>query len=324
MKIGNKLTTKGPIPNVAMGLSAGLRHDTTRRPRDIRAVGLDSIDIAADRRPLNEERVRELAESFRTVGLLQPIGLRMKPDGFNMRYDLIWGAHRLAAAKLLAANDPEHSSIAAAVFDEEMPDEGCRLAEIAENLHRQELTPAERAANTTAYAGWLKKLGLVQTAGQKSGKARRKDSKTSRLTISQPTVHEKMAADFGVESRTLDRRHQTAIQLAERQGLKVEGAKSLEAMSADQLIEVGDKAMEATHNESARVNNKNKSSPKKIKEPLTSEEATAIWLKLLESLPEYQRPQVARAASAWTKHNHVLLGDIDTKYGQARTITMRL
>jgi hypothetical protein len=57
---------------------------------------------------------------------------------------------------------------------------------------------------------------------------------------------------------------------------------------------------------------------------LSFEEALAIWFQFLESLPERQRPQVARAASDWTRKNHVLLGDIDIKYHQARTITMRL
>jgi Protein of unknown function (DUF3102) len=65
---------------------------------------------------------------------------------------------------------------------------------------------------------------------------------------------------------------------------------------------------------------------KKAKEakPLSAEEATATWLTFFESLPENQRPAVARAAFGWTKHNHELLGDIDIKYGQTRTLKMTL
>jgi hypothetical protein len=65
---------------------------------------------------------------------------------------------------------------------------------------------------------------------------------------------------------------------------------------------------------------------KKVKEakPLSAEEAIATWLTFFESLPENQRPAVARAAFGWTKHNHELLGDIDIKYGQTRTLKMTL
>lgn len=59
-------------------------------------------------------------------------------------------------------------------------------------------------------------------------------------------------------------------------------------------------------------------------QPLMPEEATSIWLCLLNSLPERQRPAVARAAFHWTKSNHSLLGNIDVKYGQARTMEIAL
>ena len=66
-----------------------------------------------------------------------------------------------------------------------------------------------------------------------------------------------------------------------------------------------------------------KRKPKELK-PLTPEEAAAIWLTFLKSRPEIQWPSVARAAFAWTQQNHVVLGDIEIKYRQSRTVSMHL
>jgi hypothetical protein len=57
---------------------------------------------------------------------------------------------------------------------------------------------------------------------------------------------------------------------------------------------------------------------------LTSDEAAIVWIKLLDSVPERQRPAVARAAFTWTKNNHVMLGNIDSKYGQSQMMKIAL
>ena len=82
-------------------------------------------------RPLNAEKVAELAESIAQVGLLQPIGVR--PDG-----TLVYGYHRLEACKRLGWTE-----IPAVVVDGD--DLRAELAEITENLGRNELTLLERA-----------------------------------------------------------------------------------------------------------------------------------------------------------------------------------
>jgi Protein of unknown function (DUF3102) len=63
---------------------------------------------------------------------------------------------------------------------------------------------------------------------------------------------------------------------------------------------------------------------RKLKEAkaITPEQASKLWLRLLDKLPEIQRPAVARAAARWTSKNHVLLGDIDIKYNQAKTVNI--
>ena len=59
---------------------------------------LGDLEVPAGRRSLNEATVREIADSMRTVGQLQPITVIDTGDG----YRLISGAHRVAAARLIA------------------------------------------------------------------------------------------------------------------------------------------------------------------------------------------------------------------------------
>ena len=94
-------------------------------------IPIASIKVNNRLRPLNAEKVAELAESIAQVGLLQPIGVR--PDG-----TLVYGYHRLEACKQLGWTE-----ILAVVVDGD--DWHAELAEISENLIRNELTLLERA-----------------------------------------------------------------------------------------------------------------------------------------------------------------------------------
>jgi ParB family chromosome partitioning protein len=94
-------------------------------------IPIASIKVENRLRPLNAEKVAELAESIAQVGLLQPIGVR--PDG-----TLVYGYHRLEACKQLGWTE-----IPAVVVDGD--DLHAELAEISENLIRNELTLLERA-----------------------------------------------------------------------------------------------------------------------------------------------------------------------------------
>jgi ParB family chromosome partitioning protein len=94
-------------------------------------IPIPSIKVENRLRPLNAEKVAELAESIAQVGLLQPIGVR--PDG-----TLVYGYHRLEACKQLGWTE-----IPAVVVDGD--DRHAELAEISENLVRNELTLLERA-----------------------------------------------------------------------------------------------------------------------------------------------------------------------------------
>ena len=95
-------------------------------------IKIDEVKVGTRKRKLDEERVRELAESIRELGLLQPIGIQ--GDG-----TLVFGWHRLEACKLLGWDEIEATVVSA---EDALRAE---LAEIDENLIRNELTALERA-----------------------------------------------------------------------------------------------------------------------------------------------------------------------------------
>lgn len=97
-------------------------------------VPLDLIDIPPRLRPVDPSAVEMIAAGFEESGQKQSILLRPKGD----RYELVAGAHRMGAARLI-----EWKDIRADI--EEMTDDQARLAEIDENLMRRELNPLDRA-----------------------------------------------------------------------------------------------------------------------------------------------------------------------------------
>jgi len=95
---------------------------------------------SADVRPVDEEHVRSLVESIRALGLMQPVFV-------DRAHRLIAGAHRLAAYRILAEEDPERFGRLPVVVDPELDAEEdaerALLKEIAENEKRRNLTPQQ-------------------------------------------------------------------------------------------------------------------------------------------------------------------------------------
>ena len=107
----------------------------TRKVEPIHVEGVTLLDRKRDVKP---EAVKALAESIKSVGLRTPITVRVVDDGQFLH--LVTGAHRLAAAKMLG-----WEMIDAFIEDEEDYSEiDAELWEIAENLHRADLTALER------------------------------------------------------------------------------------------------------------------------------------------------------------------------------------
>ena len=120
---------------------------------------------------------------------------------------MIYGDHRRAAAVSLEQSGRGNASIAAVIFPEDMPDWRCELAEIAENLIRQDLSDQEKQAHTALYAGLLKKHGLTSKADDlrsENAKPRGNDMKRegqpkASADLPKPSVTRAVAMESGID-----------------------------------------------------------------------------------------------------------------------------
>ena len=110
-------------------------------------IPLALIDVPQGRRRTDSKAVAKLTDSIKTIGLRIPIAVM--PQG--QRYELVTGRHRLEAHHKLGRDDIE-----AQVFTDPIE---AQLWEIAENLHRSELTAMQRSV---AEAQWIKLTEKMQ------------------------------------------------------------------------------------------------------------------------------------------------------------------
>jgi ParB/RepB/Spo0J family partition protein len=104
-------------------------------------VQFDQIDISIHHRPTHADKVGELVNSIRMLGL-QSAPVVVERDG---RYKLVSGRHRLEALRVIGY---EEAPVRVVGFD----DIQARLWTISENLHRNELTVLQRAEQIAEYA----------------------------------------------------------------------------------------------------------------------------------------------------------------------------
>jgi ParB/RepB/Spo0J family partition protein len=118
------------------------------------------IEIGERRRALSEDAVKRLAASMKDIGLQQPIAVRIVEEmmvGGHLTAGvpvLVAGHHRLAAAKALGWADIDCVEI----DDDAITAE---LWEIAENLHRLDLTKEQRDEHIRRYAELLTERAKV-------------------------------------------------------------------------------------------------------------------------------------------------------------------
>ena len=150
-------------------------------------IPLDQIDIGDRQRPVDDKIVHALAESIERQGLLQDVGVVKA----GARFTLVWGAHRLAALKRLS-----RPAIPSKVFPEGTPESVCRLAELAENLERNDLTAGERKALVAEKARLLAEFANVNDSGNDAENCNLQKSKAL------PWI-DQLAKDTGTPARTL-------------------------------------------------------------------------------------------------------------------------
>jgi ParB family chromosome partitioning protein len=144
--------------------------------------GLLEIPLAAispnarqPREMFDEEGIASLAASIREVGVLQPIVVRRREDG----YELVAGERRLRAAKQAGL-----ATIPAVIRDTD-DTESLREA-VIENIHREDLSPLEQAA---AFQDLLEDLGASHDElAERLGYSRSHVTNTIRLLQLPPAV----------------------------------------------------------------------------------------------------------------------------------------
>ncbi|MBB4094087.1 ParB/RepB/Spo0J family partition protein [Brucella pecoris] len=153
-------------------------------------IKTDEIFIVGNRRPLNQDAVARLADSISNIGLQTPITVRLTDvldpeDGeYTRAFVLITGHHRLEAYKVLGLD-----RIPAIIRN--CDEIEAQLWEIAENLHRAELTALERDEQV---AKWIE-LSTERISSQVETKIERGrpeggvSAAARDLNISKPDAH---------------------------------------------------------------------------------------------------------------------------------------
>ena len=119
--------------------------------KDLTLVSVNKITPSPyqPRREFDERKLEELASSIKSHGLLQPVVIRIRPDG---AYELIAGERRLRASALAGLDE-----IPAIV--ENVSDKDASTFALIENLQREDLNPLEEASG---YHRLQEEFGLTQ------------------------------------------------------------------------------------------------------------------------------------------------------------------
>lgn len=148
------------------------------------------IEVGARKRKLDESKVQSLAESFTSIGQLQPITVSRGDYG---TYRLIAGLHRLEAAKAIG-----WEKIQAAVF--EGGEIETELAEIDENLMRNDLTVLEQGEHLA------RRNEILEIMGGRRGVGRYSNGET----VSPLKTTSEIAKESGLSERSAQQRMQVA------------------------------------------------------------------------------------------------------------------
>lgn len=153
----------------------------SKRPNNvIKEVPIDLIRPGSQqaRRHFDQDALRDLAESIRESGVVQPIVLRTQVWG----YELLAGERRWRASQLAGLHEIP------AVIRDDLSDDEAFVVGLIENLQRESLTPMETAAG-------LKRLSEIfelthEQIGARVGKSREYVSNYLRLINLAPTVQQ--------------------------------------------------------------------------------------------------------------------------------------
>ena len=157
------MATANPKKGLGRGLDA-LLADNDAETGASRTTVLRTLDIEPNRkqarRHFDQEALHELAESIAEHGLIQPIVVRRKENGY---YEIIAGERRWRAARMAGL-----TQVPAVVI--EADDRKAMELAMIENLQREDLNPMEEAEG---YRTLMEQYGLTQEeTSQRVGKSR--------------------------------------------------------------------------------------------------------------------------------------------------------
>lgn len=179
----------------------------------IEQFNVGDVQIGDRHRQVLPDKVKMLADSMSKIGLISPIFIRKD----NTKVTLVAGAHRLTAANILG-----WKKIDCIVLDCDEVD--AEILEIAENLHRVELTKEQRDKQIRRYAELLvEKFQFRQSVAIES---KREDGRGHRAK----GIASKIADETGLSVRTVQR------VLAEPKPVRDQQAKAPVVFQAQEML----------------------------------------------------------------------------------------
>jgi ParB/RepB/Spo0J family partition protein len=150
-------------------------------------VSLIDPPNVADRIEIRPEKVRELADSIREIGLLQPLVLNECPDGSGngaSRYEIVAGHRRFLAIRSLGWD-----KVPARIV--KLDPQAVAVARASENLQREDLSPIEEAR---IYERMINDLGMsydkvAKKCGRSPGTVKRRMNALEMPVTFQEALH---------------------------------------------------------------------------------------------------------------------------------------
>lgn len=175
------------LKGLGRGLDALLGGEDAAAPGELRTLGVAQLQPGKyqPRTHMDEASLRELADSIRAQGLMQPILVRAVG---GERYEIIAGERRWRAAQLAGMNEVP-------VVVRAVADDAALAMALIENIQREDLNPLEEAAGIQRL---IDEFGMThQAAAAAVGRSRSAVSNLLRLlNLSKPVQAMVMASQL--------------------------------------------------------------------------------------------------------------------------------
>lgn len=143
-EISNKTKNKEAADKETVKIDVKI-NDSVEKEKDseelsfVKTIAIEKIDVNPDqpRKSFDEETLKDLSESIKKYGILQPIVVKKRTIPGKAPYEIIAGERRYRAAKLIGLKEVP-------VVLRETTEEDAFLS-VIENIQREDLTPYEEA-----------------------------------------------------------------------------------------------------------------------------------------------------------------------------------